>query len=186
MDPRIYTYKITFDEIPDWYWGVHKEDVWGDTYMGSPLTHSWKWDFYTPRKQILEVFEYSSEGWEEANKVEDRLIRPDLNNPLCLNEACGFGYSIESRRKGGQVSGQIWTPAKIEASRKAAARAREVQKERGIQIYGPDFEYYRRKGRLRRFGVKIDGVRIPIGSLSETFIEYHLLYGKQNGGYNNP
>lgn len=154
--------------------------------MGSPQTHKWKWDFYTPAKQVLEVFEYSDEGWGEANIMEDRLIRPDLNNPLCLNEACGFGYSIESRKAGGRASGKIWTPAKVDAQRQWSQKGRRVQRERGIQIYGSDFEYHRRKGRLTRYGVKVDGVRIPVESLSETFVEYHLRYGKQNGGYRNP
>jgi hypothetical protein len=27
MQPRIYTYKITFEGSPYWYWGVHKEKL---------------------------------------------------------------------------------------------------------------------------------------------------------------
>ena len=99
MQPRIYTYKVTFEEIPHWYWGVHKEKKFGEAYLGSPVTHRWMWDFYTPRVQVLEVFPYTDEGWLEANSVEDRLIRPDLNNPLCLNENCGGRFSLESCRK---------------------------------------------------------------------------------------
>jgi hypothetical protein len=101
MQPRIYTYKITFEEIPHWYWGVHKEKRYNDGYMGSPVTHKWMWEFYTPKVQILEVFPYTDEGWREAHLVEDRLIRPDLNNPLCLNESCGARVSREASRRGG-------------------------------------------------------------------------------------
>jgi hypothetical protein len=104
MQPRIYTYKITFEEIPHWYWGVHKEKKYNDGYMGSPVTHKWMWEFYTPKIQILEVFPPTDEGWKEASQVELRLIRPELNNPLCLNEGCGPCVSLEiSRRNGARL-----------------------------------------------------------------------------------
>ncbi len=103
MQPRIYTYKITFEEVPYWYWGVHKERRYNDGYMGSPATHKWMWEFYTPKIQILETFPYSNEGWIEANVVEKRLIRPDLNNPLCLNERCAGTLSFEACRRGAQT-----------------------------------------------------------------------------------
>jgi hypothetical protein len=101
MQPRIYTYKITFEEIPHWYWGVHKEKRYNDGYMGSPVTHRWMWEFYTPKIQILEFFPCTDEGWKEASEVERRLILPDLNNPLCLNERCGPKSSRVSCSKGG-------------------------------------------------------------------------------------
>ena len=107
MQPRIYTYKITFEEVPYWYWGVHKERRYNDGYMGSPVTHKWMWGFYTPRIQILEVFPYTDEGWREASEVERRLILPDLNNPLCLNERCGSALSIDSCKMGGSIGGKI-------------------------------------------------------------------------------
>jgi hypothetical protein len=100
MQPRIYTYKITFEEIPHWYWGVHKEKRFGEAYSGSPVTHRWMWKFYTPKIQILEFFPSTSEGWKQAQEVEKRLIAPDLNNFLCLNESCGGMCSIESSRRG--------------------------------------------------------------------------------------
>jgi hypothetical protein len=102
MQPRIYTYKVTFEEIPDWYWGVHKEKKYGETYLGSPATHAWKWEFYTPHLQICEFFPYTDEGWVEAQNVENCCIRTDLNNPLCLNEHCGSVISLEASRRGAQ------------------------------------------------------------------------------------
>jgi hypothetical protein len=101
MQPRIYTYKVTFEEIPHWYWGVHKEKKYNDGYLGSPVTHKWMWEFYTPKIQILELFPHTDDGWKEANLVEDRLIRPDLNNSLCLNEGCGARVSREASQRGG-------------------------------------------------------------------------------------
>jgi hypothetical protein len=105
--PRIYLYKVTFEEIPDFYWGIHKEKSFEDGYLGSPITHAWKWDFYTPHLQVCEVFDYSEAGWKEAHSVEKRVIRNDLNNPLCLNEHCGGYFSLDSCRKAGQIGGAI-------------------------------------------------------------------------------
>jgi hypothetical protein len=104
MHPRIYTYKITFEEVPYWYWGVHKERKHGEVYLGSSKSHPWVWDYYTPVLQILEVFPYTQEGWEEAQTVEKRLIRPDLNNPMCLNENCGGILSLDSCQKGAKIT----------------------------------------------------------------------------------
>lgn len=106
MEPRIYTYKVTFEEIPDWYWGAHKEKEYNDGYLGSPDTHAWKWEFYTPILEILEFFPYTDEGWVEALKVEKRCVKPDLSNPLCLNENCGGLMSLEARRRGGTNSAE--------------------------------------------------------------------------------
>ncbi len=100
MEPRVYLYKITFEEILDWYWGVHKEKRHGEYYMGTPYTHKWKWEFYTPKKQILQFFEFNAKGYREAKLLEDRLIRPDLNNPLCLNENVGGQYSLAAATLG--------------------------------------------------------------------------------------
>jgi hypothetical protein len=102
MKPRIFVYKVTFEEIPDFYWGVHRERKFNDGYLGSPVTHRWKWEFYTPHLQILQLFDYSDEGWEEALKVEERIIRPDLNNPLCLNEGIGMRVSMAVKVKTGK------------------------------------------------------------------------------------
>lgn len=107
MQPRIYTYKTTFEEIPHWYWGVHKESKYNDGYLGSPHTHKWMWNFYTPHLQILEVFPYTDEGWKKALEIEKRIIKLDLNNSLCLNEGCGGCPSSESARRGGLSAGRI-------------------------------------------------------------------------------
>ena len=105
MKPRIYTYKITFPGTSYFYWGVHKERVFDEKYWGSPSTNKWAWDFYDAEKQVLECFPYSDEGWKQANLVEDRLIRPDLNNPCCLNEGCsGTGVSLKVARENGRRS----------------------------------------------------------------------------------
>ncbi len=117
MKPRIYTYKITFPYQKWWYWGVHKEKTFGDSYDGSPSTHAEKWKKFEFEKQILEFFD----DWDVARSVEKRLIDPDLNNPLCLNEnSCG-GFSLEANSKGGRKnveSGHLESLATFESCSK--------------------------------------------------------------------
>lgn len=141
MEPRIYTYKITFEEVPYWYWGVHAEKEYGEEYWGSPVTNKWCWEFYTPKKQYLEFFPHTDTGWKKANLVEDRLIRPDLNNPLCLNENCGGGYSLKLMRKNCALGLQVLHSAKDELGRsiagvKAADRLNKEKNELGKSIQG--------------------------------------------------
>jgi len=105
MKPRIYLYKVSFEEIPHWYWGVHKEKTYGEFYLGSPKTHRWMWDFYTPILEIVEYFSYNEEGWKKAQEIENRCIKPDLNNCLCLNEHCGSITSLYICQEAGKVGG---------------------------------------------------------------------------------
>ena len=102
QSPRIYTYKITFEEVPYYYYGVHKEKRYNEYYVGTPVTHKWCWEFYTPKKQILQLFDFTDEGWLEAQEVEKRLIKPFYNtDKWCLNERCGYTFSLETSRKNG-------------------------------------------------------------------------------------
>lgn len=108
QSPRIYTYKITFEEVPYYYYGVHKEKKYNEFYMGTPYTHKWVWEYYSPKKQILQLFDYTDEGWLEAQEVEKRMIQPVYNNDkLCLNENCGGAISLDVCRKSGLKMGPI-------------------------------------------------------------------------------
>mgnify|MGYP001546088907 CR=1 FL=1 len=103
--PRVYVYKITFEEVPYYYYGVHKEKKFDEYYMGTPITHRWCWDFYTPKKQILQFFGNTDEGWIEAQEVEKRLIKPVYNtDKWCLNEHCGGLISLEILSKAGKFN----------------------------------------------------------------------------------
>lgn len=106
MQPRIYTYKITFEEVPYYYYGSKKEKRYDEYYMGSPKTNKWCWKLYTPKKQILEIFDYTDEGYEECIKVENRLIKPVFNDPWCLNERCNNLYSLKVLRECGKKTGE--------------------------------------------------------------------------------
>lgn len=106
MQPRIYTYKITFEEVPYYYYGVHKEQRYNEYYMGTPKTHKWCWKLYTPNKQILELFDYSDEGWLNALNIEKRLIKQVYQiDRWCLNESCGGKVSLTILRKSGSATG---------------------------------------------------------------------------------
>jgi hypothetical protein len=66
------------------------------------------WDFYTPKKQIFEIFDYNDDGWLQALEIEERLIRPFFNtDKWCLNENCGGKVSLNIKRKAGRESGHI-------------------------------------------------------------------------------
>ena len=106
QSPRIYLYKITFEEVPYYYYGIHKEKNFNEYYMGSPKTHEWYWDFYTPKKQILQLFDFTDEGWLEAQEVEKRLIKPVFNtDKWCLNESCGGLISLNILSNAGKKGG---------------------------------------------------------------------------------
>jgi hypothetical protein len=139
QSPRIYIYKITFEEVPYYYYGVHKETKFGEYYMGSPVTHKWCWKLYTPKKQILELFEYSDEGWLESQEVEKRIIKPFYNtDKWCLNENVGGKVSLEICRNTGKINGK-----KI--------------KELGIGVHGRTKEQMTEDGKK---GGKISGKKI--------------------------
>jgi hypothetical protein len=130
QSPRIYTYKITFEEVPYYYYGMHQEKVYGEKYWGSPITNKWCWNFYTPKKQILETFDSRYEAYE----VEKRLIKPVINDKLCLNAHVGGYVSIDVYRKVGNKNKELglgihsFTKKKrIEVSKRAGKRCYELR-----------------------------------------------------------
>jgi hypothetical protein len=145
MQSRIYTYKITFEEVPYYYYGSHKEKKYNEYYMGSPVTHKWCWSFYTPKKQILEFFNTR----EEANFVENRLIKPVLDDPYCLNENCGGIVSTEMCKKGiiKQIKNNIGLYSRTKDQIKDHQnKGRETQKILGVGIYGLSKETRKKNG----------------------------------------
>ena len=132
QSPRIYTYKITFEEVPYYYYGVKKEKYYDQEYWGSPITHKWCWEFYTPKKQILQVFPYTNDGWVEAQEIEKRLIQPVYQNDAwCLNENCGGIISLDTMRKTGKKN-----RIKLYAERRGIhAITSEEKRERATQLY---------------------------------------------------
>ena len=107
MQPRIYTYKITFEEVPYYYYGVKKEKRFDEEYWGSPKTNKWCWELYTPKKQILEIFDYTDAGYIKAQEVEKRLITSLLNDKWCLNECCNGKFSLTICSENGKKSYEL-------------------------------------------------------------------------------
>jgi hypothetical protein len=134
--PRIYIYKITFEEVPYYYYGVHKEKYFNEEYWGSPVTNKWCWELYTPKKQILQLFDFTDEGWVEAQEVEQRLIKPFYNtDKWCLNECCNAKVSINILRKNGKRNFlnkkgcfSLSKDERIDVSRKAGRKTKEQKK----------------------------------------------------------
>jgi hypothetical protein len=96
-----YGYKIVFSD-GSWYWGTSQYKGLPpekDGYYGSPVTHKAKWN--DPHSKIvLKVF------YDEQTRLdyEEICIASDLNNPKCLNEHNGRGFSREACRKGGKAA----------------------------------------------------------------------------------
>jgi len=171
QSPRIYTYKITFEEVPYYYYGSKKEQRYNQYYMGSPVTNKWCWELYTPKKQILEFFEYTDEGYSQCLKVENRLIKPVLNDPWCLNERCSSGYSLDVGRKTGKRNKELGigifalTPEqRSEIGRKNGKINGKRNKELGIGIHARTKEQMSEHGKLN--GKKIKELGVGICGLS--------------------
>jgi hypothetical protein len=168
--PRIYTYKITFEEVFYYYYGVHKEKKFDEYYMGSPVTHKWCWNFYTPKKQILQLFDFTDEGWLEAQDVEKRLIKPFYNtDKWCLNENCMGIYSLKQASKAGKIGGN-------------------KNKELGLGICGLTFEERSKNGKVNgKTGGKIGGNKTKelgsgiFGLTPEKLSEFGTIGGKLGG-----
>jgi hypothetical protein len=183
QSPRIYLYKIAFEEVPYYYYGVHKEKKFGEHYWGSPVAHKWCWKFYTPKKQILEIFEFSDNGWKEALKVEERLIRPVFNtDKWCLNENCGGKISLEFSRKAGRYVYE----SKIGCFKLTKEERLEVAKKVGHSSYINKTGVFSLDPETRSALGKINGEALMekgLGIFSMTPEEKHLL-GVRNGERN--
>lgn len=129
QSPRIYTYKITFEEVQYYYYGMKAEKVYDEEYWGSPKTHKWCWELYTPKKQILETFN----SREDADEVERRLIKPVYNtDKWCLNENCGGLFSLDTCSRAGKKGGNKNKKNGTGIFKLSAEERKEVSKKAGI------------------------------------------------------
>jgi hypothetical protein len=166
QSPRIYTYKITFEEVPYYYYGMHEEKIYGEEYWGSPKTHKWCWELYTPKKQILETFS----SRKDAGEVERRLIKPVYNtDKWCLNANCAGVFSLDICSKAGKIAVAKNKKNKVgifgrskekmsEDGRKGAKaskgyiKGRQKIKELGLGVYGLTAEQRKENG--KKYGAK--------------------------------
>lgn len=132
QSPRIYVYKITFLEVPHYYYGVHKEKRFNEYYMGSPKTNKNYWELYTPQKEIIKEFPFTDEGWLIANDFEDDLIRPVYNtDPLCLNESCSGVCSLKIKRQTGKMTQELGIGIFSQTKEQLQENGRKVGKKYG-------------------------------------------------------
>jgi general stress protein YciG len=183
QSPRIYLYKITFEEVPYYYYGVHKEKYFNQEYWGSPVTHKWCWKLYTPKKQILQFFKFTDEGWLKAQEVESRIIKPIYQtDKWCLNENCGGKISISSSIKAGLKNKENGTgffsmtkEEKLEVAKKVGHSS--FINKTGVFSVDPE----RRKNLSKIQGKKLKEQGLGIFSMTDK--ERHLL-GVKNGERN--
>ena len=192
QSPRIYTYKITFEEVPYYYYGSKKEKVFDEEYWGSPVANKWCWELYTPKKQILEIFDYSDEGYIKAQEVEGRLIKPVYNtDKWCLNANCLGVFSLDQRRKAGKIGGNktyelgvglhsISTEERKEIGRKSGNKTYKL----GIAIFAISPEERIKINQLVNKTNKINGTGI-YSIPKEQQIEYGKNWGKKGSKKTN-
>jgi len=172
MQPRIYTYKITFEEVPYYYYGVKKEKYFNQEYWGSPKTNKWCWELYTPKKQILQVFPYTDEGWLEAQEVEKRLIQPVFNtDKWCLNENVGGNISLECLSRSGIKVKELGVGVhaltkeqRSENGKKGGKKGGTKIKELGLGIHGLTSEQHSKNG--KKAGIKAKKLGLGIHGLT--------------------
>jgi hypothetical protein len=175
--PRIYVYKITFYEVLHYYYGLHKEKRFDEYYMGSPVTHKDFWELYTPKKEYIEFFEYSDEGYTEARIFEDSLIAPVYQtDPLCLNEHCGGFISLEVLRKNYELGIGIHGRSKEKMSedgKKGGKISGQKTYELGIGVHGRSMD------EMSAHGKKMYELKLGIhGRSKEEMIEHGKICGK--------
>lgn len=111
---KSYIYIIYFEDRY-FYYGVRLcpkgITPWEDDYTGSPTTHKDKWKTTSYKKFILKVYD----DWKLAQEEEKKIIRPHLNNPLCLNENVGGKISLEISKEAGKKGGKIGGKINIES-----------------------------------------------------------------------
>jgi len=128
-----YIYKVEF-EGGFYYTGVRKrttDDPLVDGYFGSPVTNKGRWKDQTPRKTILTLL-WCEEGEQYALESQHQTLCYDLNDPLCLNEHFGGGFSLETCRKAGSIGGRSQVEKRIGihglTAEERSAAAKEVWK----------------------------------------------------------
>jgi hypothetical protein len=110
-----YLYEIRFKD-GFYYSGLSLkkgEDPLTDGYYGSPVANKDKWE-NTPFEKVVVAY-LNCECQSEAYRVETlyQVQTYDLNDPLCLNEHFGGGFSVEACSKGGQTGSRTQIDSQI-------------------------------------------------------------------------
>jgi hypothetical protein len=117
-----------------YYTGVRKrtlDDPLTDGYYGSPVTHKDKWGGQTPIKTILGLL-WCEAGEQYGLECQHQTLCYNLNDPFCLNEHFGGGFSLRTCRKGGSIGAKAQVEHKIGihgmTSEERSASAKKIRK----------------------------------------------------------
>jgi len=92
---KYYTYKITFKDLPGYfYYGSHKDN--GKPYFGSPKTWRRLWEVFEAEIQVLQWYETE----KEARRAEKLIINATWEDKYSLNEHNGYSFSEEACSRG--------------------------------------------------------------------------------------
>lgn len=79
---------------------------------------------------------------------------------------------------------QVRPEQRSEAGKRGAKARIAKQQNEKTALFDPT-QIVQKKGNLVRWGIEIDGIRVPFEKLSSDFVDYHLMYGTKKS-YNNP
>lgn len=131
-----YLYRCEF-EGESYYSGVSKrksDDPSSDGYFGSPVTNKEKWEVETPSKHVLALLWCENDREAYQLELNHQSQCYDLNDPKCLNEHFGGGFSTETCRKAGKIGSQVQVDNKIGIHGLTTAERSEIQKRRWEQL----------------------------------------------------
>jgi hypothetical protein len=130
-----YVYKIIFAD-GKWYYGIRRlngQASHSDGYYGSPVTNKSHW--VVPHSKIV-LKEFAD--WSEAAAYETNLIKPDLNDPDCLNECANLTFSYEVNKKAREKAADLCRGKPLTDQHKKnlslAQRGRKVSEEEASRL----------------------------------------------------
>lgn len=130
-----------------------------DGYYGTPITHKEKWLTTIHCKD--EIVEYLT--FEEMALAEISLIRPCLNDPMCLNECCGGLLSLDKITQIGIDNVRLkrgWFAISSEERRQIGSRVGSRLRDEGVGIFGMTAEEKKELGRRNGERCKSSGTGV--------------------------
>lgn len=139
---RYYTYKITFIDLPCYfYYGKKKDD--GKPYYGSPVTWKHLWDQFEPEVQILEWYKTEQEAAFAETALINATWKQEWNNRrYSLNENVNGRISEEGCMRGGKSGGPtcvktkrgIFDPDHHDSVRNGSIKGGQIVSEANIRL----------------------------------------------------
>lgn len=130
-----------------------------DGYYGTPITHKDKWNTTVHCKD--EIVEYAT--FEEMALAEISLIRPCLNDPMCLNECCGGLLSLDKITQIGKDNVRLkrgWFAIDTEEKKRIGSRSGSRCRDEGLGIFKMTPEERKELGRRNGERCKSSGTGV--------------------------